>query len=225
MNVRIRRTKLPALLVLAGLATTALGFGWFAAADMRVHAYRSAPACDTAAARGPGTHCVRHEPGRVTAKAVHAGAGPAADNPEATHTVTVAREAAPTRSYKVGAAFYADVEIGAAVDLMIFRGRVASVAYQGHRADNPNRSSLAVLLGVALLVGLGSTLTSHGLSWSRLGPSAARFAAIGAVAAVLAFFAGFGLIWSSLPPALLLGLPALAWLITIAAFTAVTWND
>ncbi|GAA1390202.1 hypothetical protein GCM10009639_18600 [Kitasatospora putterlickiae] len=221
----VARSLTPALLVLTGLATTTLGFAWFAGADVRVHAYRTAPVCGPAAVPGPGTHCVRHERGTVTAKATHAGAGPSAGDPDAERTVTVAREAAPTRTFSVGAAFYVDVEIGATVDLTVYRGHVAAIAYQGHRADTPSRLSLAVLLGVMVLVGLGVALASHGLSWPRLGPSAARFAAVGAVAAVLAFFGGFALMWIPLPPDFLLALPVLLWLVVTAAATAVTWND
>ncbi|MFF8772113.1 hypothetical protein [Kitasatospora sp. NPDC015120] len=221
----VARSLTPALLFLAGLVTTTLGFAWFAGADVRVHAYRTAPVCGTAAAHGSGAHCVRHERGTVTAKAAHAGAGPSAGDPEAEHTVTVAREAAPPRTFSVGAAFYADVETGATVDLTVYRGHVAAITYREHRADTPSRSSLAVLLGVTALVGLGVTLASHGLSWSRLGPSAARFAAVGAVAAVLAFFGGLALMWIPLSPDVLLPVPVLLWLIVTAAATAVVRND
>ncbi|MFE6867170.1 hypothetical protein ACFVFS_11460 [Kitasatospora sp. NPDC057692] len=219
----VARALIPALLILAGLAATVLGFTWFAGADLRVYGYRSAPPC-SAKADQPATGCVRIETGTVTAKAVHAGAGPAAGDPAASLTVTVAREAAPTRSYKVGAAFHQDVEIGTTVDLTIFRGRVAALTYQGHRADNPN-ASFPVLLGVALLVGLGSATASHGLSWPRLGPAAARFAAVGALAVVFAFFGCFALVWLPLTPVLLLALPAFLWLTATAAFTVATWND
>ncbi|MET8701317.1 hypothetical protein ABZW10_20985 [Kitasatospora sp. NPDC004723] len=239
MNARIRKTTppgrfrpsgtvsrrlIPALLVLAGLATTALGFAWFADADMRMNAYRAAPPCSTAEAHGPDARCVRHEPGTVTAKAVHRGSGPSADDPEKEHKLTVAREAAPTRSYEVGRALYEDVEIGATVDLTVFRGRVAAIAYRGHHIDTP-RPSITVYFGTVLLVGLGAALTSHGLSWPRLGPSPARFATVGGAAAGLAFLSGMAFMWLPLSSGLLLALPVLLWLIVTATATAITWND
>ncbi|MFE7560037.1 hypothetical protein [Kitasatospora sp. NPDC057500] len=212
----------PCLLVLAGLVGTVVGFVWFAEADIRTYAYRKAPVCGTAAHR-PGADCVRHETGTVTAKFRHRGAGPAAADPTAGHAVTVARVAAPTRDYEVAEAFYNRVRIGADVDLTVFRGRVAALTYEGHRVDNLD-VSFVVSLGVPLLVALGSALTTHGLTWSRLEPEAARSAVVGAVALVVAFISSLVLMSLPMPPALLLAVAVLLWLGVTAASTAVTWN-
>ncbi|MFB7475073.1 hypothetical protein [Kitasatospora sp. NPDC056184] len=237
MNTRTTRTKPPGrlrfsgaadlslpqvLLVLAGLATTALGFLWFAEADIRIHAYRNAPVCG-AAAHAPGADCVRHETGTVTAKNAHPGAGPGAANPEGGHTVTVARKARPARGYEVSEAFYDRVRIGADVDLTVFRGRVAALTYEGHRVDNQDVSYL-VSLGVPLLIALGSALTTHGLTWSRLGPGPARFAAVGGAAFVVALTTSLAFVSLPMPTALLLALPILLWLTVTAAATAITWD-
>ncbi|WP_380284046.1 hypothetical protein [Kitasatospora purpeofusca] len=237
MNTRTREKRPPArpqfprsanrslaqvLLVLAGLATTVIGFLWFADADIRVYAYRNAPACG-ATAHGPGTECVRHETGVVTAKSVHPGAGPGAAKPAGGHTVTVAREAAPARGYEVTEAFYDRVRIGADIDLTIFRGRVAALAYQGHRVDNQDVSYL-VSFGVPFLIALGSALTTHGLTWPRLGPELPRFAAVGVIALTLALISSLVFVALPMPPALILAIAILLWLTATAASTAFTWN-
>ncbi|MFE6867165.1 hypothetical protein ACFVFS_11435 [Kitasatospora sp. NPDC057692] len=212
----------PALLVLVGLAATVAGFVWFAQADIRVYAYRNAPACGAAAHR-PGTDCVRHETGRVTAKDVHPGAGPGSADPEGGHTVTVARRAAPARGYEVAEAFYDRVRIGADVDLTVFRGRVAALTYEGHRQDNLDVSYL-VSFGVPFLTALGSALVTHGLTWSRLGPGLTRFAGAGGPVLALAFISSLTFVSVPMPPALLLVLPILLWLTATAAATAITWD-
>ncbi|SDT82760.1 hypothetical protein SAMN05216371_7560 [Streptomyces sp. TLI_053] len=228
MNARTRRTRGPdrslvqALLVLAGLAATVAGFVWFARADIRVYAYRNAPACSAAEQR-PGASCVRHETGRVTAKNVHPGAGPGAANPSAGHTVTVARAAAPERGYEVPEAFYDRVRVGAEVDLTVYRGRVAALTHQGHRTDNQDVSYL-VSFGVPLLIGLGSAVTTHGLAWSRPGPRAARFGTVAVITLVLAFIGSLCFVSLPMPSAVLVTVPVLLWLITTAACTALARN-
>ncbi len=216
------RSLVPVLLVLAGLASTVIGFVWFAGADIRVYAYRNAPTCSAAAQR-PGANCVRHETGRVTAKNVHPGAGPGAADPAAGHTVTVARAAGPARGYEVPEAFYDNVRVGTDVDLTIFRGRVAALTHQGRRTDNPDVSYL-VSFGVPLLVGLGSAVTTHGLTRSRPGPGAARFGTVAGVALVLAFISSLCFVSLPMPPALLVAVSVLLWLIATAACTAFAWN-
>ncbi|MFJ8431285.1 hypothetical protein ACIQ9P_08290 [Kitasatospora sp. NPDC094019] len=228
MNARSRTTRvptrspIPVLLVLAGLAATVVGFVWFAGADIRVYAYRDAPACGAAEQR-PDANCVRHETGTVTAKNVHSGAGPGAANPSAGHTVTVGRAAAAARGYEVPEAFYDRVRVGADIDLTVFRGRVAALTYQGHRADNQDVSYL-VSFGVPLLLGLGSAVTTHGLTWSRPGPRAARFGTVAGTALVLAFIGSLCFVSLPMPPALLVAVPVLLWLAVTAACTVFARN-
>ncbi|MEV0537984.1 hypothetical protein [Kitasatospora sp. NPDC050463] len=233
MNARIRDAKPPArprlsgavaraltqgLLLLAGLATTVLGFGWFVDANDAAGAYRTAPVCGTAA-HTPGTDCVRRETGKVTAR-------DAANNGDSTtYTLTVARETAPKHSYTVNSAFYYDAKTGTDVDLTVFRGRVAEIAYQGHRAQNSGTPWLSSL-EVALLLGLGFALTAAGLTWSRLGVQAAPFYfAIAVFVVILAFLGCLVLVSSQLPLAATLAIPVLGWLFMTASATVATWGD
>ncbi|MFD0345338.1 hypothetical protein ACFQ0M_03115 [Kitasatospora aburaviensis] len=83
------RVLTQALVLLAGLAATVLGFTWFVDAYDAVGAYRHAPVCGTAAAT-PGTDCLLHETGKVTARAVHN------SDDGTSYELTVARETAPS---------------------------------------------------------------------------------------------------------------------------------
>ncbi|MFE6055918.1 hypothetical protein ACFQ6N_34675 [Kitasatospora sp. NPDC056446] len=201
------------LLLLAGLATVALGFTWFVDTYDEAGRYRTAPACGTAAAVA-GTDCVLGETGRVAARKRD-------DSGDSTsYELTVARETAPRETFDVGEAFYDDTEIGTNVDLKVWRGRVAEVSYHGHRAQNPDTPWLTSV-EVAFLIGLGSVLTVYGLTWPR---DNARSVPVFAALWVVAFsFAGCViLVQIQLPFALTLGIPVLGWVLMTAGTTAVT---
>ncbi|MFD8756451.1 hypothetical protein ACFV0O_36565 [Kitasatospora sp. NPDC059577] len=201
------------VLVLAGLAVTALGFAWFVDTYDRTIAYRHAPVCATAAA-APGTDCVRHETGRVTA---------ARALDEDARELRIARESAPTDRYEVGKAFYEAVEIGTDVDLTVFRGRVAEVSYRGHRAANPIRP-WQTSVKVALLVAAGSALTVRGASGPRRNARRVILAGAGWVA-FLSALGGFAVLSSQGPFVVSLGVPLLGWLGATAITTLIAVTD
>ncbi|WP_354644749.1 hypothetical protein [Kitasatospora camelliae] len=202
------------LFLLAGLAVTVLGFGRFVDVNDEMGAYRRAPACGTAAA-APGTDCVRHETGTVTAGDTDSG------GEGTTYTLTVARETAPTHGYTVDSGFYYAAEVGTEVDLTVFRGRVAELSQGGHHAQNPGTPWLASA-EVAFLVGLGSAFTVQGLAWSRPGPRGARSTVAALAVVPPAFLGSLVLISSQLPLAVTLAGPVLGWLVLTAVATAAT---
>ncbi|MFD0275605.1 hypothetical protein ACFVHB_17110 [Kitasatospora sp. NPDC127111] len=206
------------LFLLAGLATTVLCFGWFVDANEVAGAYRTAPVCGTAA-HTPGTDCVLRETGKVTAR-------DAVNNGDSTdYTLTVARETAPKHSYPINAELYSVAKVGADVDLTVFRGRVAEVSYDGHRVQNPGTPWLASV-EVALLAGLGTALTAHGLTWSRLGGRPASFfLAMGFFTALMALLGCLFFVTSPFPLAVTLAVPVLGWLFMTACATVATWDD
>ncbi|AUY47714.1 hypothetical protein [Streptomyces sp. CB01881] len=213
----VTRALTKGLFLLAGLATTVLGFSWFVDANDAVGAYRTAPVCGTAA-HTPGTDCVRRETGKVTARKTGTG------GESTTYTLTVARETAPGHSYTVDSEFYYDATIGVDVELAVFRGQVAEVSYHGHRAQNPGTPWLTSL-EVALLVGLGSALTATGVSWSRLGLKPAPFYfSIAVFVAVMAFLGCLVFVTSQEPLAATLAVPVLGWLLMTACATVATWD-
>lgn len=199
------------LLLLAGLAVTVLGFGRFVAANEEAGAYRTALVCGTAAAT-PGTDCVRHETGKVTDRYITSGGD------STIYTLTVTRETDSEHDYEVNSALYYAAQVGADVDLAVFRGRVAEVSHQGHRAPNPGSPYLASL-EVALLVGLGSVLTAQGLAWSRSNTKKAGVA-IAAFVVPMAFLGSLVLVSSQWPLAATLAVPVLGWLFMTASATA-----
>ncbi|MFB7619706.1 hypothetical protein [Kitasatospora sp. NPDC056181] len=235
MKTRIRDAKRPArprgprpsgavahaltkgLFLLAGLATTVLGFSWFVDEHDAAGAYRTAPVCGTAA-HTPGTDCVRHETGKVTAISTDI------DGESTTYRLTVARETAPGHSYTVNSAVFYDAKVGVDVELAVFRGRVAEVSYHGHRAQNPGTPWLTSV-EVALLVGLGSALTATGVSHSRLGLRAAPFYFSTAVfVAAMAFLGCLVFVSSQQPLAVTLAAPVLGWLSMTACVIVATWD-
>ncbi|MFB8238088.1 hypothetical protein ACFC58_16210 [Kitasatospora purpeofusca] len=193
------------LLLLAGLAVTVLGFGRFVDANDEAGAYRTAPACGTAA-HAPGTDCVRHETGKVTGRQADVlGDG-------TVFRLTVAREAGSGHRYTVDSDLYRATAVGADVDLTLYRGKVAEVSHHGARTPTSG-TAWTVSLVVALLVGLGAALTVLGLTWTRRVAEVASFAfAMGGLTAVLAFVGSLGLVPSQLPLAATLALPVLGWL-------------
>ncbi|WP_395298117.1 hypothetical protein ACF9IK_35210 [Kitasatospora hibisci] len=206
----VARGLTQALLLLAGLAGTVLGFTWFVGGYDAVGAYRRAPVCGTPAAT-PGTDCLLHETGKVTARFIRRG-------DDDSYELTVARETAPEHGYSVGRAFYDDAQVGADLDLSVFRGRVSELSYQGHRAQNPITPWLTAFQ-VALLAGLGSALTAQGLAWWRSGLQALPFGA--AVFVVFcSFFAGLFLMSAQWPSAVTLGVPVLSWLVVTVGIAA-----
>ncbi|MEV7775051.1 hypothetical protein [Kitasatospora sp. NPDC086791] len=226
MNARIRDARPPGglrravgtvlhvltrgLLLLAGLTVTVLGFDRYVDTYHVVGAHRHAPMCGTVAAT-PGTDCVRHETGKVTAGHVDGGDSDS-------YWLTVARETAAGEDYMVGKALYDDVEIGTDVDLTVFRGRVTEISHHGHRNEKlitPWRTSVEI----ALLVGLGSALTAYGLTRAHPGTAAAPVG----MAAVIVLLSPCGtlfLVSAQLPLAVTLAVPALAWLAVTAGSTA-----
>ncbi|MFF8774268.1 hypothetical protein [Kitasatospora sp. NPDC015120] len=198
----------PGLFLLAGLAVTVLGFSRFVDAHDTAVAYRSAPVCGSAA-HTPGTDCVRHETGRVTARDTRTGE-------DTTYLVKVARETAPEQRYEVDWDFYSATEVGMDVDLTVFRGRVAEVSFQGHRATNPGTPWLSALT-VALLAGSGAALTITGLTWSRTGGRPTAFAAVmGGLTSALALPGCLVLMTAQRPLPALLAVPAIGWLAATA---------
>ncbi|MEV7775052.1 hypothetical protein [Kitasatospora sp. NPDC086791] len=197
------------VLVLAGLAVTALGFTWFVDAHHRTVAHHGAPACGTAAAT-PGTDCVRHETGKVTARR---------DLGEDSYELRISRESASTDRYTVGRAFFDDVEVGTDVDLTVFRGRVAAVSYHGHRAENLIMPWLTSL-EVALLVAAGSALIARGVARPRRKVLRTVLHCAFWVA-LLACFGALLILSFQAPLALALGLPLLGWLLATAVITAI----
>ncbi|KJY29473.1 hypothetical protein [Streptomyces sp. NRRL S-495] len=193
------------LFLLAGLATTVLGFSWFVDANEEAGAYRTAPACGTAA-HTPGTDCVRHETGTVTAR----GASSVGDG--TVFTLTVARGTGSGHRYTVDSDLYHATKVGADVDLTLYRGRVAEVSHDGARTSHSGTAWVASL-EVALLVGLGAALTVIGLTWTRFITDVASFAfAMGGFTAVMAFVGSLTLVPSQLPLAATLAFPVLGWL-------------
>ncbi|MFF7995813.1 hypothetical protein ACFZDG_39335 [Kitasatospora xanthocidica] len=204
----VGRVLAQGLLLAAGLASTVLGFQWFLGAYDAGGAYRTAPACGTAAAT-PGTDCTRHETGKVVAKQVDN----SGDN--TVYRVTVTRETAPGDGYSVSKEFYHDTEVGADVDLTIWHGRVAEVFYRGHRDPVPTTPWLTSLKA-ALLVALGSALTAHGLAWSSSGAPSAVAVAV----CVLSFFGSLVFTVSQCSFGVTLGIPVFGWVVMTAFATA-----
>ncbi|MFB8174128.1 hypothetical protein ACFC60_39880 [Kitasatospora purpeofusca] len=209
---RSRRTRAPlptgalllqGLLVLAGLAVTALGFGLFLDAHEEIHGYRTAPACDTAAEPGP--DCNRYETGRVTAR-----------KNDGEYRLTVAREAAPKETYNVDQDFYDDVQIGTEVRVTVFHARAVEISERGHHADSLQDPHLPALEAAALIA-VGSALTVHGLARSRdsdAGPGS------GLGIGFLAFVGGSMLLQMPLPFAVTLGVPLVGWIALTATAVA-----
>ncbi|MFJ8622022.1 hypothetical protein ACIRD3_04175 [Kitasatospora sp. NPDC093550] len=210
--VGVARALTPLLVLLAGLATTVLGFSWYVDAYHRVGAHRVAPACGTPAAT-PGTDCVWHETGRVTARKT-AGGSDSTD-----YHLTVARETAPEDTYQVDPDLYYETKVGADLDLTVFRNRVAELSYRGHSSDNPITPWLTSV-EVALLVGLGSALTTSGLVWPRVGPRVSPLA-LGSIVTFLSAMGCLFLIGMQWPLAITLGVPVVGWLV----LTAVNVSD
>jgi hypothetical protein len=206
--VAVARALTPVLVLLAGLAATVLGFSWYVDAYDRVGAYRVAPACGTAAA-APGTDCVWHETGRVTARKT-AGGSDSTD-----YNLTVARETAPEDTYQVDPDLYYETKVGADLDLTVFRDRVAELSYRGHSSDNPITPWLTSA-EVALLVGLGSALTTSGLVWSQVGPRVSPLA-LGSILTFLSAMGSLFLLGMQWPLAITLGIPVVGWLVLTAA--------
>ncbi|GAA1110675.1 hypothetical protein [Kitasatospora arboriphila] len=77
---------------------------------------------------------------------------------------------------------------------------------------------------MALLAGLGSVLTAHGLAWSRSGARPSP-TVVAVCVAPFAFFGSLGLIWTQWPLAVALGIPVLGWLVTTTLGTAFAWQD
>ncbi|WP_416874593.1 hypothetical protein [Kitasatospora sp. SC0581] len=144
------------LLALLGLAVVAIGFVRFDAAYDARGAYLDAPACGARAA-GPQEDCLRSESGRVTRKWADPG------NDSTSYGIAVARENGPSDTYPVRESFYDAVDVGSVVELRLWHGRVADIAYQGRRTEPPSTPWLA-MTGVALLVGAGTTLLVRGLT-------------------------------------------------------------
>ncbi|MEV7186593.1 hypothetical protein [Kitasatospora sp. NPDC093102] len=200
------------LLTLMGLAVVAFGFVRFDAAYDDRTAYYDAPACGAQAA-GPQEDCLRLESGRVTKKWMDPG------NDSTSYGIAVARENAPSDTYAVRESFYDAVDVGSVVELRFWHGRVAEIAYQGHRTDPPSTPWLA-MLWIGLLVGAGTTVLARGLA----GPSRGdwRAPAGTAVGLFLATWFGGGLMLSQgWPWALAMGLSASAWLIAAVFAVAV----
>ncbi|KOV11445.1 hypothetical protein ADK60_35370 [Streptomyces sp. XY431] len=191
------------MLVLAGLAVTALGFGLFLDAHDEMHGCRTAPACDTAA--GPGADCNRYETGRVTAR-----------KNDGEYRLTVARETAPTETYNVDQDFYDDVQIGTNVRVTLFHARAVEISERGHHADSLQDPHLPAL-EVAALVAVGSALMVHGLVRSRHSDAGLLS---GPGIGLLAFVGGSMLLQLPLPLAVTLGVPLVAWIALIAAVAA-----
>ncbi|MFB7677336.1 hypothetical protein ACFC26_38650 [Kitasatospora purpeofusca] len=194
---------LQGLLVLAGLAVTALGFGLFLDAHDEMHGYRTAPACDTAAEPGP--DCNRYETGRVTAR-----------KNDGEYRLTVAREAAPKETYNVDQDFYDDVQIGTEVRVTVFHARAVEISERGHHADSLQDPHLPALEAAALIA-VGSALTVHGLARSRdsdAGPGS------GLGIGFLAFVGGSMLLQMPLPFAVTLGVPLVGWIALTATAVA-----
>ncbi|GAB7184024.1 hypothetical protein ATKI12_3855 [Kitasatospora sp. Ki12] len=184
------------LLVLAGLATAAFGFGLYLDTHDEAVAHHTAPACGTTAAP-PGTDCVRSESGRVTARKT-----------DGAYLLTVARETAPAQTFEVDQDFYQSTAIGADVELRLWHGRVAEVSYHGHSAENPVGTRLPSL-GVAALVAAGSALTVRGLTRSRRDTGDARLGAA-VVIGPCAYIGSTFLIPWQWPLVLVLGIPCSA---------------
>ncbi|MEK2489939.1 hypothetical protein WN990_10285 [Kitasatospora purpeofusca] len=207
-----RRPSLPAgalllqgILVLAGLAVTALGFWLFLDAHDEIHGYRTAPACGAAAE--PGADCNRYETGRVTAR-----------KNDGEYRLTVARETAPKETYNVDQDFYEDVQIGSNVRVTVFHARAVEISDRGHHADSLQDPHLPAL-EVAALIALGSALTVNGLARSRdSGAGLLSGPGIG----LLAFIGGSMLLQLPLPPAVTLGIPLVGWIALVAAVATFT---
>ncbi|WP_328952684.1 hypothetical protein [Kitasatospora purpeofusca] len=206
------------LFLLAGLATTVLGFSWFVDANDEASAYRTAPVCGTAA-HAPGTDCVRHETGKVTERHT------SYVGEDTVYTLTVARGTGSGHRYTVDSDLYHATKVGADVDLTVYRGAVAEVSHGGERTPNSGTAWTASL-EVALLVGLGVALTIIGLTWTRFIARVAPFAfAMGGFTAVTAFAGSLTLVPSQLPLAATLALPVLGWLGMTLVPTVIVRSD
>ncbi|WP_147465210.1 hypothetical protein [Streptomyces sp. 1114.5] len=198
------------LLLAAGLAVAAVGFGWFVDAHRETVAYLSAPACGSPAAV-PGAPCTAHETGTVRAKRIVNG------NDDTEYELTVARETVTGGFFDVGAAFYEDVAVGTYVDLTVWNGRVAELSYHGHRARNPDTPWLASFQ-VALVVAAGATLTVYGVGGLRRDTWKFPLIAYGFFV-LAAFFGSLIFVGAQWPLALVLGIPVACWLLLTAMVT------
>ncbi|GAB7184027.1 hypothetical protein ATKI12_3858 [Kitasatospora sp. Ki12] len=207
----VARVLARGLLVLAGLATVAAGFGWFVATYHEMAAHRTAPVCG-AAGTAPGTACVRHETGKVRALTYKE------TSDSTTYKMTVGREEAPAHTLEVGEAFYDEAQVGTDVDLKVWNGRVIEVSWHGHRAT-VRSTPVLTSFELALLIGAGTALTAYGLAWPR--DTALAVPVLGASwtagAAMLGSFLFTTTLW---PLPISLSVPLLGWLIATAVTTA-----
>ncbi|MFD8780902.1 helix-turn-helix domain-containing protein [Kitasatospora sp. NPDC059599] len=160
------------LLVLVGVAAVALGFARYAGAYTTAGAYLTAPVCGTPAAVA-GADCLLRTTGRVTDKQTKDGTG-------AEYDLTMTRGApAPTDTSVVDRGFYDAVEIGMAVDLKVWRGRVMEISKPGQHYV-VEYTPFLTCTELALLIGLGTALTIVGAVGPKPGApaSAARSGAL-----------------------------------------------
>ncbi|MGW1179230.1 caspase, EACC1-associated type [Kitasatospora sp. NPDC002543] len=212
----VARVTAQVLLVLAGLATVALGFSWFVDSYQESVAYLGAPAC-AATVPAATTDCTRHETGRVTHKRIDAGGD------STNYELTVSREAAPTATYTVSEGLYNSVQTGGDTDLTLWNGRVVEVSHQGHLSPVDHISWLRTV-ELSLLVGAGTALLLGGLLRSRRGE---WFAPVGSCAALayVTFIGSMILLSVQWASVVTIALAVVGWL----AFTVVTavacWDD
>ncbi|MFB7129958.1 hypothetical protein [Kitasatospora sp. NPDC056273] len=203
------------LIVLAGLVPVVAGFLLFVRTYDVTVAYRTAPVCGTSAA-GAGADCLRLESGRVVRKKVDTDR----ENDLSSYKLVVARETAGGDEYDVGEPFFQDVEVGTAIDVGVWKGKVVQISYRGHRAVKPQLPWLPVL-GVALLISVGSAAVVHGLHRSREGLR--DVVQVGSIVFTVGSFAGslvlIGAFQWSFPVTITVAV--LAWLSTVAACAVV----
>ncbi|MFI6151091.1 hypothetical protein ACIBCA_00135 [Kitasatospora sp. NPDC051170] len=188
---------------LAGLAVVALSFLRYDALYEDDRAVLTAPRCGTPAA-AQHADCVRVESAAVTGKDAKDGDG------STRYEVTVRRETAGEKTFETSESFHGAVHTGDAVELRIWKGRVAELAFRD-QSTRPENVPLLGMIWVGLLAAGGTALLVAGVA--RPPYEWGVPVAVAVLYSPAVWFFGIRLLSSRLPVVVTLGVPALAWLV------------
>ncbi|WP_031077505.1 hypothetical protein [Streptomyces sp. NRRL WC-3742] len=209
----VGRWLLHGALTLAGLAVVALSFLRYDALYEDDRAVLTAPRCGTPAA-AQHADCVRLESAAVTGKDVK-------DDGSTRYEVTVRRETAGEKTFETSESFHSAVHTGDSVELRIWKGRVAELAFR-ERSTRPENVPLLAMIWVGLLAAGGTALLVAGVArppYAWVVP-----VAVAVLYSPGVWYIGIRLLSARLPAVVTLGVPALVWL-AITAFAVVLVRD
>ncbi|MFB6894723.1 hypothetical protein ACFCX4_36205 [Kitasatospora sp. NPDC056327] len=154
-----------AVLLLAGLTVTALGFRLYNHMHETMTGHLTAPVCGTAAAT-PGTECTEHKPLRVKSKEHSTTPGGDSGLVDVYELKVVPEGSSHTKTYFADEDIFDRVSPGSEITVAVYRGREFEISYQGFRTDVRYWAWREPFL-LALIIGPGSVLTTMGLAWAR----------------------------------------------------------